>query len=58
MTNHPPKWDPRAPAAAPIPAPEPADYTDELSADQIEALRGFAPQDEAEMGALVHEFAW
>jgi hypothetical protein len=50
--------DPRAAFAAAIPAPEPADYSDEVSLEQIEALRCFAPQNPAKMGPLVHEFTW
>lgn len=41
-----------------LPPPEPADYSDELTDAQIEALRQYAPQDESKMGALVHEFSW
>lgn len=37
---------------------EPADYSDELTEAQIEALRQYAPQDEKKMGPLVHEFTW
>jgi hypothetical protein len=54
----PPKRDPREAFAAPIPAPEPADYSDELTEAQLRALRQLAPQDEADMGDLVHEFRW
>lgn len=50
-----PSADARGPA---IPAPEPVDYSDELTKEQIDALREFAPQDESKMGALVHEFTW
>lgn len=41
-----------------MPAPEPADYSDELSNEQIDVLRKVATQDETKMGALVHEFVW
>jgi hypothetical protein len=47
----------RAPPAS-IPAPKPADYSDELTKAQLAALREHAPQDETKMGALVHEFSW
>ena len=43
---------------AAIPPPPPADYSDELTNAQIEALRQHAPQDENKMGPLVHEFRW
>lgn len=56
MTTAPHKRDPRA--DAPIPPPEPADYSDELTPEQLAALRQLAPQDEADMGDLVHEFRW
>ena len=58
MKYAPPNRDPRAASAAPLPAPEPADYSDELTIEQVAALRECAPQDEAEMGDLVHEFRW
>jgi hypothetical protein len=41
-----------------LPAARPADYSDELTKAQIEALRACAPQDEAKMGPMVHEFSW
>lgn len=53
-----PKMDPRAAARPPVPPAVPADYSDELTEAQIEALRRFAPQDERQMGPLVHEFTW
>lgn len=58
MSTPPAKRDPRAAIAAPIPPPEPADYSDELTAEQLAALRQLAPQDEVDMGDLVHEFRW
>lgn len=58
MTKTPPLMDPRAAAGSPIPAPEPADYSDEVTAEQIAALRQRAPQHESDMGDLVHEFRW
>lgn len=41
-----------------MPAPEPADYSDELSPAQLAALRDLVPQDERKLGELVHEFTW
>ena len=41
-----------------MPPAAPADYDDELTAAQIATLRTYAPQTEAEMGELVHEFTW
>lgn len=58
MSNRTPKMDGSAGNGRPIPAPAPADYSDEISEAQAEALRKYAPQDEAKMGHLVHEFAW
>ena len=58
MTNRPPKRDPRAATAAPVPPVEPADYSDELTSEQLAVLRRLAPQAESEMGDLVHEFKW
>ena len=58
MTHRPPKKDPRAPEGRPVPAPKPADYSDEISNEQDAALRTYAPQDESKMGPLVHELAW
>ncbi len=58
MTNRTPKMDASAPRAPAIPAPTPADYSDELSGAQVDALRKHAPQDESKMGHLVHEFTW
>ncbi len=58
MSAPPPKTDMRASGLRPIAPPAPADYTDEVTAEQYEALRRFAPQDESKMGALVHEFRW
>lgn len=57
MSGRPPRPDPLAVRPA-FPPPEPADYSDELTEEQIEALREFAPQDESKMGALVYEFTW
>lgn len=45
-------------SAKPINPPEPANYTDELTAEQLAYLRTYAPQDESLMGSLVHEFRW
>jgi hypothetical protein len=58
MSNRLPKKDPRAAAGRPLPKPAPADYSDEITKEQHEALRRFAPQDEAKMGPVVHEFTW
>jgi len=58
MSNRPPMYDPRAARGTPISAPEPADYSDELTPEQLAALRHLAPQVESEMGDLVHEFQW
>lgn len=58
MTNRPPKIDPRAAKAPSIPSVEPADYSDELTSEQLAVLRRSAPQTEARMGDLVHEFKW
>ncbi|MES1157221.1 MAG: hypothetical protein ABUL73_05525 [Alphaproteobacteria bacterium] len=41
-----------------IPPPKHADYSDELTDEQINALREYAEQDESKMGALVYEFTW
>lgn len=50
---------PNADAIGPaMPTPTPADYSDELTKEQIDALRELAPQDESKMGALVHELCW
>lgn len=40
-----------------VPPPEPADYSDEMTQAQVDALRQHAPQDESKMGSLVHELA-
>lgn len=58
MSNRPPKLDARAARGQPIPPPKAADYSDEVSPAQVEALRALACQDESKMGALVHEFTW
>ena len=58
MTNRPPKRDPRNAKAAAIKPVEPADYSDELTSEQLAVLRRLAPQRESEMGDLVHEFKW
>ena len=58
MTKTPPLRDPLATTGSPIPPPEPADYTDELSAEQLDVLREVVTQDESKMGPLVHEFTW
>lgn len=58
MTNRPPKEDGRAPRGRALPPVLPADYSDEVSPAQIDALRKVACQDESKMGALVHEFTW
>lgn len=50
---------PSAEAQGPaMPTPAPADYSDELTKEQIDALRELAPQEESKMGALVHELCW
>ncbi len=49
---------PEAPAALAFPPPEPADYSDEMTEEQIDALRRAYPQEESAMGRLVHEFGW
>ena len=56
MPHRTPQPDPDAPLA--IPEPLPADYSDEVSKAQVEALRRAHTQVEAEMGPLVHEFRW
>lgn len=56
--RRPPKPDAQSGRGAIIPPAEPADYSDELTEAQIEALRQYAPQDEKQMGPLVHEFTW
>ncbi len=53
-----PKLDARSARGAALPPADPADYSDELTPAQLEALRQHAPQDEREMGPLVHEFTW
>ena len=53
-----PKPDAQSGRGAIISPAEPADYSDELTEAQIEALRQYAPQDEKQMGPLVHEFTW
>lgn len=58
MSNRPPKMEGAAPSGRSIPAPKPADYSDEVSTAQIEALRSISCQDESKMGSLVHEFTW
>ena len=56
MTRRLPK--PESHTGLAFPDPEPADYSDELTEEQIEALRRAYPQKEAAMGRLVHEFGW
>lgn len=56
MTQRTPK--PNTSAAWNVPEPPPADYSDELTAAQLAAMRMEWTQDEAEMGPLVHEFKW
>lgn len=58
MSSNTPKGDARAAKAAKIPSPPPANYDDELTPAQLAALRLLAPQNESEMGDLVHEFRW
>ena len=57
MSGGTPRPDPlgKKPAITP---PKPADYSDELTNEQIEALKSYAPQDESQMGELVYEFRW
>jgi hypothetical protein len=38
--------------------PKPADYSDELTDEQIAALKRVVTQNEKEMGPVVHEFTW
>lgn len=56
MTNRTPKPDPEA--AWKVPEPPAADYSDEITDSQMEALRSAWTQDESAMGPLVHEFKW
>ena len=58
MNTRTPKPDPRSVSGKPIPAAPGGDYNDELTPAQVDALRQHAPQDEAKMGPLVHEFTW
>jgi hypothetical protein len=58
MTGIPPKVHPERSQLPPMPVATPADYDDELTNAQLDALRTCAPQDESKMGALVHEFTW
>lgn len=53
-----PKPDAMRGRGAVLPAPEPADYSDEMTEAQVDALRRCAPQDESAMGPLVHEFTF
>lgn len=53
-----PKPDAVRGRGAVLPPPEPADYSDELTEAQAEAMRRTAPQDETGMGPLVHEFSF
>lgn len=57
MSGRTPRPDPTRARPA-FPPPAPADYSDELTDEQIDALRECAPQDESSMGALVYEFVW
>lgn len=45
-------------AALAMPEPQAADYCDEITDEQLIALRAICTQDEAAMGPLVHEFRW
>lgn len=56
MNNRVPKPDVNA--AWQVPEPMPADYSDEISEAQMEAVRSVWTQDEAAMGPVVHEFKW
>lgn len=56
MNNRTPKPDPNA--AWKLPEPPAADYSDELTKEQIAALRAEWTQDESAMGPVVHEFKW
>lgn len=53
-----PKLDAQRARGAALPPVEPADYSDELTQAQLKTLRQYAPQDERQMGPLVHEFTW
>ena len=57
MTHGTPRLDDQAFGLA-IPEPEPADYSDELTNADVDALRSIWTQDERAMGAIVHEFRW
>jgi hypothetical protein len=56
MTNGTPIRDSHAVLS--IPEPEPADYSDEMTSADVQALRDVCTQDESKMGALVHGFTW
>lgn len=58
MTGRTPKIDEMYQGVAKVPPPKAADYSDELTAEQLDTLRQCAPQDESQMGALVYEFRW
>lgn len=45
-------------AACILPEPAAADYSDELTVKNLEALRSAWTQDESAMGPVVHEFTW
>lgn len=58
MSTRPPKLDPRRAAGAPLPRARDADYSDEITTKQIDALRRYYPQDESKMGPVVDELTW
>ncbi len=58
MSGLPPKTDGLRGRGARIPRPKPADYSDEISTEQLALIRAIVTQDERKMGPVVHEFAW
>ena len=56
MTNRTPK--PAEDAAWKLLEPAAADYSDEITEDQLATLRNVWTQDESAMGPVVHEFKW
>ena len=53
-----PKPDATRGRGAVLPPPEPANYSGELTEAQVDAMRRYAPQNESDMGPLVHEFTF
>ncbi len=58
MSVRPPKPRSDKPQMPSMPPALAADYDDELTPAQVAALQTYAPQNESEMGELVHEFTW